>query len=278
MLAHGIENPKDFTKKHQTCKLLVMTSNITHEKTFGFFKDNNYFGYSPDSFLFFPQDALPAIGIDGKIIMKSRSEVQLSPNGNGALFAAINKNFTVKKAIQAVDIVQVIGVDNVLNKLLDPVQVGFTAEKDLEASLKACVKRSPDEKVGIVCIKNGKYDIIEYSELSDAHANKKQEDDPNALYYELGNILMFMLSSKKLLELCADTKTLNSLYHVAHKKIEYWDEKEGKLVKPTTENAYKFELFIHNFLPYCADGKFGAMKVDRTDEFAPVKNANGPAD
>jgi len=89
---------------------------------------------------------------------------------------------------------------------------------------------------------------------------------------------MFMLSSKKLLELCADTKTLNSLYHVAHKKIEYWDEKEGKLVKPTTENAYKFELFIHNFLPYCADGKFGAMKVDRTDEFAPVKNANGPAD
>jgi UDP-N-acetylglucosamine pyrophosphorylase len=34
-------------------------------------------------------------------------------------------------------------------------------------------------------------------------------------------------------------------------------------------------LFIHNFLPFCEDGKFGALKVDRFSEFAPVKNADG---
>jgi hypothetical protein len=32
-----------------------------------------------------------------------------------------------------------------------------------------------------------------------------------------------MLSSKKLLELCGDTASLNKLYHVAFKKIEKYD-------------------------------------------------------
>jgi len=34
---------------------------------------------------------------------------------------------------------------------------------------------------------------------------------------------------------------------------------------------------LHNFLPFCDTGKFGAIKVNRADEFAPVKNADGPS-
>ena len=171
------------------------------------------------------------------------------------------------------DLVQVIGVDNVLNRLLDPVQVYFTASKQLETSLKCLVKRSPDEKVGVVCKKNNKYDVVEYSELSDEQAKMKAPDG-NSLYFELGHILIFMLNSKKLLELCSDTDKLNQLYHVAHKKVETWNNKEKKAVKPSSNNAYKFELFMHNFLPFCQSGKFGALKVQREEEFGPVKNAD----
>jgi len=94
----------------------------------------------------------------------------------------------------------VIGVDNILNKLLDPLQVGFTAKRGLEASLKCCVKRDPSEKVGVVCTKNGKYDIVEYTDLSEEESKRTVED--GSLFFELGSILMFMLSTKKLLELC----------------------------------------------------------------------------
>ena len=52
-----------------------------------------------------------------------------------------------------------------LNRVLCPLQLGFTKVKDLEASLKCGVKRSPDEKVGVFCKRNGKYDIVEYSEF-----------------------------------------------------------------------------------------------------------------
>jgi len=58
---------------------------------------------------------------DGKILLKSPSELQLQSNGNGALFEAINTNREVKECIEKVDYVQVVGVDNVLNRILDPV-------------------------------------------------------------------------------------------------------------------------------------------------------------
>jgi UDP-N-acetylglucosamine/UDP-N-acetylgalactosamine diphosphorylase len=142
---------------------------------------------------------LPAIDVEGKIMMKTPSKIQLSPNGNGALFQAISSNYVVMNHVKNVDYVQVIGVDNVLNKVLDPVHVGFTALKDLDASLKCCIKRNPEEKVGVVCKKNGKYDIVEYSEFSEDLAKKLDPDDPDRLYFELGNILMFMIRSKKLI-------------------------------------------------------------------------------
>ena len=63
------------------------------------------------------------------------------------------------------------------------------------------------------------------------------------------------------------------MYHVAHKKVAYWDGEE--VVTPQIPNAYKFELFLHNFLPLCSEGKVGAIKVEREEEFGPVKNAEG---
>lgn len=45
---------------------------------------------------------------------------------------------------------------------------------------------------------------------------------------------------------------------------------------PTSENGWKFELFIHGFLPMVDSGRLGVLEVDRATEFAPVKNANGP--
>ena len=61
---------------------------------------------------------------------------------------------------------------------------------------------------------------------------------------------------------------------MAHKKVESYDPRTGRADKPSSNNAYKFELFIHNFLPFCQDGRVGALKVSREEEFAPVKNAN----
>ena len=68
---------------------------------------------------------------------------------------------------------------------------------------------------------------------------------------------------------------MNKLYHKAFKKIPFYDQASDKIIKPEQPNGYKFELFIHNFLPFCDAGKFGVLKVAREQEFGPVKNATG---
>jgi len=184
-----------------------MTSANNHAETVDFFTDNNFFGANPKQITFFQQTMLPAMDTEGKIIMKSATEIALGPNGNGAVFESINSNPLVKAQIKASKYVQVIGVDNVMNRVLDPLHIGFTASKGFEASLKCCKKAEPCEKVGTICVKNGKYDIVEYSEMTEEQNNKRLED--GRLYFELGNILIFVFNSKKLIALSEDSKTLN---------------------------------------------------------------------
>jgi len=74
---------------------------------------------------------LPAVDTDGKIMMSSRSSLKLAPNGNGALFDSLKSNREVAGLISVLEYVQIIGVDNALNKVLDPVQVGFTQQRGL---------------------------------------------------------------------------------------------------------------------------------------------------
>lgn len=71
---------------------------------------------------------LPAVDLNGKILMESPHEIKLAPNGNGALFDSIANRPNIKAYIESLEYVQVIGVDNPINKVLDPVQVGYTAD------------------------------------------------------------------------------------------------------------------------------------------------------
>lgn len=94
---------------------------------------------------------------------------------------------------------QIIGVDNALNKVLDPIQIGFTASEDLLVSCKAVAKDGPFEKVGVIARKNGLYDIVEYSELDDEQATATKAN--RELKFNEGSILIFMISSSFLLDL-----------------------------------------------------------------------------
>lgn len=69
---------------------------------------------------------------------------------------------------------------------------------------------------------------------------------------------------------------VSQLYHKAFKKIDFYDLTKRQLVKPDSEFAWKFELFLQNFMPQCNDGDFGVLEVERGSEFAPIKNANKP--
>ena len=60
--------------------------------------------------------------------------------------------------------------------------------------------------------------------------------------------------------------------HLAFKKIPTVGS-DGKVVKPSEPNGYKFEKFIFDILPNAKTAAF--LAFDQKDEFSPVKNAEG---
>lgn len=57
---------------------------------------------------------MPQVDLDGKIIMKRTSEIQLSPNGSGALFESINSNEKIRDTLKEADYVQVCSLNNII--------------------------------------------------------------------------------------------------------------------------------------------------------------------
>lgn len=73
--------------------LYIMTSNINYQDTVTFFEAHDYFGYNPAYVHFFVQELNPATDFNGKILLKSKYELALSPNGNGGWFSSMPKDY-----------------------------------------------------------------------------------------------------------------------------------------------------------------------------------------
>ena len=98
-----------------------------------------------------------------------------------------------------------------------------------------------------MCVKNGKYDIMEYDELLDKDLAAKRGASGGRLLYNIANMQNYMLKSSKLLELCKDISSLNKLYVRDFSKIETYDEEEECTVQPDHANGYKFELYVNSY-------------------------------
>ena len=74
----------------------------------------------------------------------------MEPSGNGALLNAVLINQELKSYVEDLDYVQIIGVDNVLTKVLDPLHLGFSIDRNFELSIKTVDKINLAEKTGVI--------------------------------------------------------------------------------------------------------------------------------
>ena len=247
--------------------LYIMTSDKNHDTTTAFFKEKNYFGYNPDYVTFFMQDMAPAADYQGKVYLEAKNKMSTSPNGNGGWFLSMMKWGVVDKIREAgVEWLNVFAVDNVLQRIADPCFVGATISTGSAVGAKVVKKNAPDEKVGAMCLEDGRPSIVEYYEMTEELMNAKDAQGEPA--YNFGVILNYLFREKDLEEIVARKLPL----HIVEKKIPYLNE-QGELVKPEEPNGYKFEQLvldmIHELdscLPY---------EVVRNYEFAPIKNKTG---
>ena len=259
---------KEEGKKYDvTIPWFIMTSRENNKATLEFFEKNKYFGYQKDkNIFFFIQGELPMIDTEGKILIGEDGFIKQAADGHGGIYESLVKSGMTQKMKQmGIEWVFIGGVDNCLVKMVDPVLMGIAIDKAVTVACKSAVKANPKEKVGVFCKRNGKPNVIEYSEITEDMAEARDEE--GELLYGESHLLCNLFSIEAIERMGANPLP----YHVAYKKAKYLD-KDGKLVVPDSPNAYKFEAFLFDAFGEVDD--MAILRVKREEEFAPVKNAD----
>jgi UDP-N-acetylglucosamine/UDP-N-acetylgalactosamine diphosphorylase len=247
--------------------LYIMTSDKNNDETISFFEEKNYFGYPKDYVKFFKQEMAPSVDYNGKLYMEAPDSLSLSPNGNGGWFYSMAVTGVLKDVkARGIEWLNIFAVDNVLQRIADPVFVGATLDSGRVSGAKVVRKAEPHEKVGVLCLEDGKPSIVEYYEMTDEIINSRE---PNGdLSYNFGVILNYLFRVDKLEEIMNTKMPV----HVVEKKIPYINGK-GEYIKPETPNGYKFELLVLDMI-HLLDNCL-SFEVVRDYEFAPIKNKTG---
>lgn len=246
----------------------IMTSTDNYFDTVSFFEQNNYFGYNRSNIKFFIQENLPIIDVNGKLVLSEIYKVHFASNGNGNMFSALNKsNLLDDMSSKKLQWLFVGGVDNVLLNPLDSVFIGYTINSKCEIGSKTLFKEFPKDRSWIFALKHKKPCIVDcenFTEELSQIVDKKE----NFLYRET-NMLAHLFSLNALKKM----SDIELPYHRAFRKNAFVND-EGMKEVPSNPNVYKFEQFVFDAFSYF--DKIALLRVNRDDEFAPIKDFNGP--
>lgn len=258
------------SQKHQAvCPWYIMTSPLNHAETVEIFRSNDYYGLDDKNVFIFQQGTLPNFSSDGKMLLADKDRLSCSPDGHGGSLKALYRSGAIEDMKRrGVEFISYFQVDNPLINIFDPLFIGLHALDKAEMSSRAVIKIDPYEKVGNFCLVDGKLTVIEYSDLPDELAERRNRD--GSLAFKLGSIAIHIIN-------CAFVERLNTEgfslpLHKAVKEIPHID-KHGNLVKPDVPNGIKLESFVFDALPLAS--KSVILQTLRNEEFAPTKNAAG---
>lgn len=245
----------------------IMTSEENNAETVKFFEKHDFFGYDKEKIKFFKQNVLPLTDLEGNLLVDKNFNIKTASDGNGGVFESLKISGMIDDMkSKGIKWVYICGVDNIMANMVDNIFVGLAIKNKVPSASKSVKKAYPEEKVGIFCKRNGKPAIIEYNEMDETMIYAK--DKHGELLYGESNIVAHLFN----------IETLNSLsnyklrYHFAVKKNSYINE-DLKEVIPEAPNSLKFEAFIFDGFEYLED--MVVLRVNREEEFAPIKNASG---
>jgi len=248
-----------------------MTSDATHHETVEYFKREQYFGLDPACVRFFEQGMLPALDKQGNVLLEARDRVALSPNGNAGVYQAlVHSGLLGELERSGVELIYQYGVDNALVPVCDPTFLGFVASRNAECACTCVEKTRPEEPVGVLCLRNGRPAVAEYTEIS-AEARSLRDPKTNGLVYSAAHICVNAFSVAFLRK-----HALSPLpFHVAHKVVPCASGESGATTRPAQPNGFKAEMFIFDIFQYAE--RMCALLVPREACFAPLKNPSGSA-
>lgn len=250
--------------------LYLMTSPATHDETIEFFRQHDHFGLPPDDLVIFCQGTMPAVDAEsGRVLLERPDRVFVSPDGHGGMLAALaasgGLNDLLHRGIETLFYFQ---VDNPLVDIANAEFLGQHLLAGSEMTTQVVAKKQPLERVGNAVRVDGRMRVIEYSDLPDDVAARRNPDGRLAIW--AGSIAVHAIQTGLLVRMAGKADSLP--FHRARKKVPFLDP-QGRLVQPAQPNALKFERFIFDLLPWAENAI--VVEIDPREGFAPLKNASG---
>ncbi len=248
----------------------VMTSPATDEETRRYLADQNRFGLAEEDVFLFCQGTMPAVDAEtGKVLLAEPHCLALSPDGHGGMVAAFSRSGALEAAQgRGIRHLFYFQVDNPLVDVCGREFLGYHLLSGSGMSTQVIAKRDPLERVGNVVDVDGRLHVIEYSDLPEDVARRRNPDGSLAIW--AGSIAVHAIDLGFLARMVDRADAMP--FHVARKKVNCVDL-SGRRIAPEESNAIKFERFIFDLLPEAAGAI--VVEVDPRLAFAPLKNAPG---
>lgn len=244
----------------------IMTSTATDAKTRACFEENGFFEIPPADIRFMKQASLPILDQQGRLILENPGRIAASPNGHGGCYAALRDSGALEDArSRGIEHLFYFQVDNPLVRLADPLFTGLHDLAESQMSLKVLEKTGPEEKIGVIALRGGTAEIIEYTDLS---AEKAAARNPGGdLQFALGSIGIHLLR-RDFIENILSVESAMPL-HPVRKQVAAIDSN----ARPVEVDGIQFETFVFDALALAQ--RFFHLEVKREREFAPLKNRTG---
>jgi UDP-N-acetylglucosamine/UDP-N-acetylgalactosamine diphosphorylase len=195
--------------------LYIMTSPMTDADTREYWAAHHNFGLPAEDVVFFSQGTLPCLSPEGKILLESGGRVAEAPDGNGGIYRGMHlQGVVADMRRRGVLGVHVFAVDNAIVRPADPVFMGLCIGQGVDVGSKVCPKAGPHEKVGVLCKVEGRYSVVEYSEMDRGACELVGGD--GRLVYNTGNLCIHYYSTAFLEGPCSP-EHLPKVYHLAKK-------------------------------------------------------------
>ncbi|QOJ14475.1 MAG: UTP--glucose-1-phosphate uridylyltransferase [Planctomycetia bacterium] len=249
----------------------IMTSPGNHDATQALFEQSGWYGLPREAVRFFTQGQMPAFLPDGQIAMSERHRIALSPDGHGGSLRALRDSGALEEMRNdGVEQISYFQVDNPLVHIIDPLFIGLHLVRQSEMSSKAVTKASDTERVGNFCLADGRLCVIEYSDLPEALALRKNPDGSRT--FDAGSIAIHVIDRAFVERVTAPGAAARLPWHRADKRVAVVDPMEAAGV-PRLADVVKLEMFVFDAIPLARNAM--VMYTPREEEFSPVKNAEG---
>ena len=250
----------------------IMVSDANAVATETFFREHDHFGLNPKDVFFLRQRMVPCVDEQGRFILETPYRLAMNPNGHGGCLPAMVENGVIENArSRGIDTLSYFQVDNWAVKVADPFFIGYHLLRHAEMSSKNHRKNEPREAVGVHCLCDGGYRVIEYTEL-DLYPQLLETDEEGRVRHYAGNPAIHILSVDFVSRIHDRYESFP--WHCAHKRIPYVND-DGILVEPRKPNGYKFETFVFDALRFIRHEPV-ALEIGRPGEYTPIKSFDGP--